>query len=59
MAGWSVSTGMLAGHRQLGPMLDDLDLRVWAGVLPLVLAPHSAVPDGAYEQTPEYIAKWR
>ncbi|TDN62625.1 pyridoxamine 5'-phosphate oxidase family protein [Paraburkholderia sp. BL10I2N1] len=38
---------------------DDLDLPVWAGVLPLELAPRSAVPDGAYEQTPEYIAKWR
>ena len=28
--GWSVSIDMPAGHRQLGPMLDDLDLRVAA-----------------------------
>jgi hypothetical protein len=38
---------------------DDLNLPVWAGVLPLELAPRTAVPDGAYEPAPEYIVKWR
>ena len=37
----------------------DAALPVWAGVLPLELVPRSALPDGVYEQTPEYIAKWR
>ena len=46
--------------REGGPKDDeeDLDLSVWAGVLPLELAPRAAVPEAAYEQSPDYVANW-
>ena len=46
--------------REGGPKDDEEDLKlpVWAGVLPLELAPRASVPEAAYEQAPEYVANW-
>ncbi|MGF6777303.1 pyridoxamine 5'-phosphate oxidase family protein [Paraburkholderia sp. GAS334] len=35
---------------------EDMSLPVWAGVLPLELAPRPAVPDAEYDHTPDYVA---
>ncbi len=47
--------------RRGGPEDDaeDLALPVWAGVLPLRLAPQPPQPDGAYAETPDYVTGWR
>ncbi len=37
---------------------DDLDLPVWAGVLPLALVPRPPQPDGAFDTLPDYVANW-
>ncbi len=47
--------------RQGGPEddADDLALPVWAGVLPLRLAPQPAQADSDFEPTPDYVRAWR
>lgn len=47
--------------REGGPKDDaeDMNLSVWAGVLPLKLVPRAAVPDASYDHAPEYVAAWR
>ena len=47
--------------RQGGPEddADDLALPVWAGVLPLRLAPQPPQADGDFEPTPDYVRAWR
>jgi uncharacterized protein len=47
--------------REGGPKDDeeDMNLPVWAGVLPLELAPRAAVPDGDYDRAPGYVAEWK
>ncbi|MCP1495428.1 hypothetical protein J2Y86_000135 [Pseudomonas migulae] len=37
----------------------DLDLPIWAGVLPIKLAPLSPVPEGACRVEPAYVTEWR
>jgi len=38
---------------------EDLDLPVWAGVLPMALLPLSPVVDAAPAGTPDYVQEWR
>ena len=46
--------------REGGPKDDeaDLDLPVWACVLPLTLAPRAVIPEDASARVPDYVAEW-
>jgi decaprenylphospho-beta-D-ribofuranose 2-oxidase len=59
MAGWSVTIDMPAGNRRLGPMLDDLDLRVAAAGGRVYLAGDSRLGGSACAAMYPGLARWR
>jgi decaprenylphospho-beta-D-ribofuranose 2-oxidase len=59
MAGWSVTIDMPAGNRRLGPMLDDLDLRVAAAGGRVYLAGDSRLRGSACAGMYPGLAQWR
>lgn len=59
MAGWSVTIDMPAGNRRLGPMLDDLDLRVAAAGGRVYLAGDSRLRGSACAAMYPGLAQWR
>jgi len=59
MAGWSVAIAMPAGNRRLGPMLDDLDLRVAAAGGRVYLAGDSRLRSSACAAMYPGLPQWR
>jgi decaprenylphospho-beta-D-ribofuranose 2-oxidase len=59
MAGWSVAIAMPAGNRRLGPMLDDLDLRVAASGGRVYLAGDSRLRGSACAAMYPGLPQWR
>jgi len=59
MAGWSVAIAMPAGNRRIGPMLDDLDLRVAAAGGRVYLAGDSRLRSSACAAMYPGLAQWR
>jgi decaprenylphospho-beta-D-ribofuranose 2-oxidase len=59
LPGWSVSIDMPAGHRQLAPMLDDLDLRVAAAGGRVDLAGDSRLSGRTCAAMYPRLAQWR
>jgi decaprenylphospho-beta-D-ribofuranose 2-oxidase len=59
MAGWSVAIAMPAGNRRLGPMLDDLDLRVAAAGGRVYLAGDSRLRGSACAAMYPGLPQWR
>ena len=59
LPGWSVSIAMPAGNRRLGPMLDDLDLRVAAAGGRVYLAGDSRLSGRACAAMYPGLAQWR
>ncbi len=59
MAGWSVAIAMPAGNRRLGPMLDDLDLRVAAAGGRVDLAGDSRLRGSACAAMYAGLPQWR
>jgi decaprenylphospho-beta-D-ribofuranose 2-oxidase len=59
MAGWSVAIAMPAGNRRLGPMLDDLDLRVAAAGGRVYLAGDSRLRGRACAAMYPGLPQWR
>jgi decaprenylphospho-beta-D-ribofuranose 2-oxidase len=59
MAGWSVAIAMPAGNHRLGPMLDDLDLRVAAAGGRVYLAGDSRLRGSACAMMYPGLPQWR
>jgi decaprenylphospho-beta-D-ribofuranose 2-oxidase len=59
MAGWSVAIAMPAGNRRIGPMLDDLDLRVAAAGGRVYLAGDSRLRGSACAAMYPGLPRWR
>ena len=59
MAGWSVAIAMPAGNRRIGPMLDDLDLRVAAAGGRVYLAGDSRLRSSACAAMYPGLPQWR
>ena len=59
MAGWSVAIAMPAGNRRIGPMLDDLDLRIAAAGGRVYLAGDSRLRSSACAAMYPGLPRWR